>query len=412
MESLIAHGQDFAVALGCGLLIGIERERRKGRGAGRAPAGVRTFTLTSLAGALAQSLGQPLLVAAGAVLVLALIAVHYVRTRSSDPGITTELALFVTYLLGVASIGMSGTAAAGAVVVALLLFSRTRLHRFSTQVLTEQEVRDALILAGAALVVMPLIPERPIGLLGGLDPSVLWRLVVVLLALQAAGYVAMRALGPRIGLALSGLASGFVSSTATFGAMGARARALPALTGACVAGALFSNIATLIQMAVVAATVSPPVLALMWPVFAAGGAASVVAALFAASRTTRQAADPPVIERVFDLPGSLAFAAILSGVTALAAWFGDRFGPSAAMIGTAVAGFVDVHASLASVGAIVQSGRLEAAQAVLPVLLGFTANTASKAIAAFVSGGLAYASRVLPGLLLLLAVVWSVAFLR
>ncbi len=411
MESLIAHGQDFAVALGRGLLIGIERERRKGQGAGRAPAGVRTFTLTALAGALAQSLGQPLLVAAGAALVLALIAIHYLRTRSSDPGITTELALFVTYLLGVASIGMSGTAAAGAVVVALLLFSRSRLHRFSTQVLDEHEVRDALILAGAALVVMPLIPDRPIALAGGLDPRVLWRLVVVLLALQAAGYVAMRALGPRIGLALSGLASGFVSSTATFGAMGSRARAMPALGGACVAGALFSNVATLVQMAVVAATVSPPVLSRMWPVFVAGGAASVATAVFAASRTPRQAADPPVIDRVFDLPGSLMFAAILSGVTALAAWFGDRFGPSAAVIGTALAGFVDVHASMASVCAIVQSGRLDAAQAVMPVLLGFSANTMSKAIAAFVSGGAAFALRVLPGLLLLLAVVWSVALL-
>ena len=110
-------------------------------------------------------------------------------------------------------------------------------------------------------------------------------------------------------------------------------------------------------------------------------------------------------------PGSLIFAAVLSGVTALAAWFGDRFGPSAAVIGTALAGFIDVHASMASVCAIVQSGRLDAAQAVMPVLLGFSANTMSKAIAAFVSGGAAFALRVLPGLLLLLAVVWSVALL-
>jgi len=180
----------------------------------------------------------------------------------------------------------------------------------------------------------------------------------------------------------------------------------------CVAGALFSNVATLIQLAVVATTVSPPVLAQMWPVFVAGGAAAVLAALFAASRGLRQSAESPVIERVYDLSGSLAFAAILSSVTALAAWFGDRFGPSAAVIGTALAGFVDVHASMASVCAIVQSGRLEPSQAVLPVLLGFSANTASKAIAAFVSGGPRYALRVLPGLLLLLAAVWGAALLR
>ena len=56
----------FGVALGSGLLIGIERERRKGSGPARALAGVRTFTLAALCGALAQSLEQPLLVASGA----------------------------------------------------------------------------------------------------------------------------------------------------------------------------------------------------------------------------------------------------------------------------------------------------------------------------------------------------------
>ena len=60
----------FAVALGAGLLIGIGRERRKGVGADRALAGVRRFTLTSLADALAHALQQPLLVAAGAVLIV------------------------------------------------------------------------------------------------------------------------------------------------------------------------------------------------------------------------------------------------------------------------------------------------------------------------------------------------------
>jgi uncharacterized membrane protein YhiD involved in acid resistance len=41
----------IAVALGIGLLIGLERERRKGEGPARAPAGLRTFAATSLAGA-------------------------------------------------------------------------------------------------------------------------------------------------------------------------------------------------------------------------------------------------------------------------------------------------------------------------------------------------------------------------
>ena len=90
----------LAVAFGVGLLIGIEREKSKGSGPGRGPAGVRTFTLASLMGALGElAAGTPGLIAAvGATTVLAAIA--YWRSTSDDHGITTEVALILTSLLG------------------------------------------------------------------------------------------------------------------------------------------------------------------------------------------------------------------------------------------------------------------------------------------------------------------------
>ena len=54
----------FLVALGVGLLIGIDRERKKGEGPARAAAGLRTFTLASLAGAAGMAVGQELLLTA------------------------------------------------------------------------------------------------------------------------------------------------------------------------------------------------------------------------------------------------------------------------------------------------------------------------------------------------------------
>ena len=90
----------FAVAIGIGLLIGSERERRKGSGARRGSAGVRTFALAALAGALSSHLQSEILlvtVAAGTVL---LAALAYNRTALRDPGLTTEIAVLVTVLLG------------------------------------------------------------------------------------------------------------------------------------------------------------------------------------------------------------------------------------------------------------------------------------------------------------------------
>ena len=106
-----------ASALGGGLLIGLERERRKGQGPGRAPAGIRTFGLAALAGFAARALEEPYLVAAGTLFLVVVAGIAAWRDRSSDPGITTELALLVTYLLGSLAIDRPIEAAGAAVVV-------------------------------------------------------------------------------------------------------------------------------------------------------------------------------------------------------------------------------------------------------------------------------------------------------
>ena len=407
MEPQQTHWVALAVALGCGLLIGIERERRKGSGAARSLAGVRTFALAALAGAMAQTLEQPLLVAAGGLLVGALSALNYWRNRSRDPGITTELALFATFLLGATAARDPALAGGAAAAVAILLAARTRLHHFSTDILTEAELRDGLILAGAALVILPLMPDRALPWLAQTNPRTLWRLLVMLLALQAAGYIALRLLGPRIGLALSGLASGFVSSTATFAAMGARARSNPTLARACAGGALSSNLATVAQLGLVSGAVSPAVLGQIGPALLAAGLAAAAGAWATALGADDAPPGTSGPQRVFDLPRSLGFAALLSGLTALVAWTGDRFGSAAALGGAVAAGLLDVHASVASVCALVERGSLDTAAASLPILLGVTANTLSKLVAAWIAGGAGFALRVLPGLSALILALWA-----
>ncbi|HMZ86988.1 MAG TPA: MgtC/SapB family protein, partial [Giesbergeria sp.] len=91
----------LASALGCGLLMGIERERRKGDGPFRSLAGVRSFALAALSGAAAALIGSTALVAVVGVFIAALAVTAYARDRSGDPGVTTEIALLLAYLIGV-----------------------------------------------------------------------------------------------------------------------------------------------------------------------------------------------------------------------------------------------------------------------------------------------------------------------
>jgi uncharacterized membrane protein (DUF4010 family) len=130
------------------------------------------------------------------------------------------------------------------------------LHRFARSVLTEDELKDGLILAGATLVVPPLLPNRQMGPFGALNPQSIWMLVILVMVIGALGHVAVRTLGVRNGLPLSGLAAGFISSTATIAAMGARSTKTPSLLASTVSAAVLSNIATIVQLGLVLAATS------------------------------------------------------------------------------------------------------------------------------------------------------------
>jgi len=204
----------LGVALGIGLLIGAERERRKGEGPRRRPAGIRTFAIRSVLGAVSLELGGAILLAVMVAALASLVVLAYLRTYQQDPGMTTEASLLLTLLLGALAMREPALASAVAVVVAILLAARTRMHRFVRSVLTEAELHDALIFAASVVVVLPLMPNRYVGPFAAVNPRTIWRIVVLMMAVSAAGYIAVRVLGARFGLALAGLASGFASSTA------------------------------------------------------------------------------------------------------------------------------------------------------------------------------------------------------
>lgn len=190
----------LAVALGIGLLIGVERERRKG--ARHASAGVRTFALTALLGALCLHLGAAPLLAVGTVAVAAFAALDYLR--SGNGRLTTEMALLLTLLLGALATRQPAPAAALGVIIAMLLAERTRIHFFVSRVITDAELHDTLVLASAVLVVLPLIPNRFVGPFSAINPYSLWTIVVLTLSINAIGQLALRLLGARYGLALTG----------------------------------------------------------------------------------------------------------------------------------------------------------------------------------------------------------------
>jgi uncharacterized membrane protein (DUF4010 family) len=398
----------LAVAMGIGLLIGAERERRKGTGPSRSPAGIRTFTVASLAGAVSFLAGGAVLLGVIAAGTIVLTAIAYFRSRSPDPGLTSEIVLVLAVLLGGMAIQRPALAAGLAVVITALLTARLPLHRFASSALTETELEDALIFGGAALVVLPLLPDRALGPSGALNPRSIWIIVVLVMAISSAGHVAVRTLGARAGLAITGFASGFVSSIATISSMGARAAGSPKMLHATVAGAVLSNISTVIQMsALLAATSMPVLIDLSLPMICAGVSVTAYGAVFTVLALKQEGVEKLPPGRAFSLPKALGLAAMLAVIMLISATLREAFGESGLIVGAAVAGLADTHATAVSVASLVASGKMPPSDAVIPILAALSTNTISKIAAASANGSSAFAARVIPGLILLIVGAWS-----
>jgi len=403
----------LGAALAIGLLIGIERERNKGQGLRRAAAGVRTFTLIALAGAISLELGglPAFLVVAGVVGAFA--ALSYFRSLRRDPGLTTEVAMMVTLLLGALALREPQLAGALGVIVTIILASRTPVHDWIRNVLTDEEVRDGLILAAAALVILPLLPKQPIDPWGVLDLRKLWMLAVLVMAINGLGYIAVRALGAKIGLALAGLFSGFVSSTATIGAMGARTKAHPELRRGAVAGAAASSIATVVQLAIVVGLVSMATLEALLPSLILAGLTALAYAGLFMLRSVRDTAHNEVpAGRPFSPKTALLFVLIvglaLTISTVLTYWLGN----GGLLLATGVAGLGDSHAAAISAASLAASGKTAVPLAAIAVLVGFSTNAISKAVVAFSLGDRSFAFALLPGIVLMVLAAWVGWFVR
>lgn len=407
MTALPADVISLGSALGIGLLVGIERERKKLRNDGaREPAGLRTFAITAVLGWAAMGLGGVSLLSAVALGTAALLAVAYYRASVQDPGLTTEVALMLVLLLGAYSHRSPAWAVAVAVVLALLLAYREGLHRFVRSQLTETEVRDGLVLASSALVVLPLVPDEFIGPYDAINLRTVWMLCVLMMSIGALGHLAIRLSGPRFGLPLAGFISGFASSTATVASMGERTRREPQTLRPAVAAATMSSATTMLLMAVVLAAIDLRILpALALPLFCSFLVACAYSAHFSLSDHPR--ADPDLPNRhVFDWRMALGAALVIALVQLFSALFFHWMGNPGVMLSTALSGFADVHAAAASAAVLVAAGKLAPETVALPVLVAITTNSGSKAFMAVVTGGRDYAWRVILGLLLMLVAMW------
>lgn len=397
---------NLAVALGIGLLVGAERERSKGIDPDKTLAGIRTFTIASLLGAVSTVVNFWLLVVS-VICVTVFAALAYVVRVEKHPGLTTEITLVFTVILGGLAMSAPSLAASLAVTAAILLAAKEPIHGFVRGAVTKDELNDFLILAAATLIVLPLVPNEFVGPFSAINPRNLWLIVILVMFISALGHLALRLLGGRIGLPLVGLVSGFISSIATIGAMGERAKVTPTLIGSAVAGALLSSLSTILQLALLLAAIHPPTLQkLAAPLIFGGVSVAIYGLIVTFNSFHKMGAEMNQPSRSFSVKTALILAMVIAVVLVASAALKTWFGQAGLVFASSVAGLADVHAPTISVASLVAAGKLSVENAAIPILIAFSVNAISKAVTAIVSGGRTFSRQVILGLLIQVGATW------
>ncbi len=401
----------ISVAFGIGLLIGTERERHQQQSSEDNALGVRTFTIAALIGAISilmadqQATPSNLFLLSVALLVMgSLAAISYIRTSKNDSGLTTEAALVLTVLLGGFAVHTPILAACIGVITTGLLALKTQLHAFIKGVLSEQELHDAIIFLGVICILVPLAPNKAIGPFNAINPYSIVMIMVVMMTINAIGYVAQRVIGLRYGLAFAGFISGFISSTATTYTMGLKSKQEPELFNSAVAGGVLSNLSTLILLAIVLFVIEPSILyPFIIPLILGSIAICIYGVYYIRKISPTSTLPQSNKDRAFNLYQASSFAFLMTVVLFVSAAVNAKLGEKGVILSALFTGIFDAHATAASIASLVASQKLTITQALLPIILGVSSNTVTKVVVSFKSGGIAYAIRISAGLFLMIA---------
>lgn len=391
----VALLQQLAIALGLGLLVGLQREW-----AAKEIAGIRTFPLITafgtLSGTLAQHAGGWILAAALAS-VATMIAVGNlakVRRGDTDPGITTEIAALLMFGVGAAlAYGyiVGGVTVAGA--VAVLLQSKQPLHNFVAKI-GEGELREIIRLVLIGLVILPLLPNREFGPYHVINPFKIWLMVVLIVGISLAAYLLSRMLGPKPGSILAGVLGGLISSTATTVAYSRRSRAdgrlvttgtIVIITASAVvfARAIFE---ILLVAPGIATRTLPPLIAMgLWV-----SAIAVASFVFLGRGTASSEEHPPS-----DFKAAVAFGALYAVVLLLVAVADEHLGRESLYLVAGLSGLTDMDAITLSTAQLVDTGRLDGSVGWRLILTGALANLVFKGAVVATLGPAALRARVL-----------------
>lgn len=376
------------ISLLLGLLVGLQRERTES-----SVAGIRTFPLISAYGTVCAWLAAAhsgWIVAAGLLTLAALLVVGNlarIKAGDIDPGLTTEVSALLLFGVGAyLTVGPMAVSVALGGAIALLLHFKKPLHEFVARI-GETDLKAIMQFALVTVVILPVLPNRAYGPYEVLNPFEIWLMVVLIVCISLAGYVAFKLCGAKTGTLLGGLIGGLISSTATTVSF---ARRSSENTGTAKLAALVIMIASssvFVRVLIEVAAVAPSEFSLIAPPLAAmlTACAAITAAAFRYTRAQPAELTPP--RNPAQLKWALIFGALYAVVIFAVAAAKDHFGSAGVFVVAVISGLTDMDAITLSTAQLTHAGRVGAETCWRVILIASMSNLVFKAGIVGLMGG-------------------------
>ena len=397
---LAAPVEAFATALGIGLLVGMERERRPD-----SAAGLRTFALVAMLGCLfallSEKTGGPWVLIAGLVVIAgAMVASNFSAQHEEQyRGFTSEAAIIIIYGLGAAVwFGYATLAVMLAIATTVLLYFKAELRQLSER-LTPKDINSILQFAVLSLVILPILPNTDFGPYNAINPRQIWWMVVLISGLALGGYMALRIIGARHGAAVLGIFGGLASSTATtmmFSRHASEHGNLVRMAGIVI---LIANVMVMVRLGIVSGIVAPSLLVPIAIVFACGIVPGVTMALYG-WKILSAAGDLPMpeVKNPTELKTAISFGLLYAMVLLASAWLQDIAGNKGLFVVAVASGLTDADAAVLSALRLFNLEAISSGEAVIAITLALVSNLVFKIGLVVSIGGGKLARHALPGL--------------
>jgi len=379
---IAATFQQLGIALGLGLLVGLQRERAESR-----LAGMRTFPLIAILGTITATLAQSFggwVMAAGFVMLAGLIFVgkmSEMKASEVDPGLTTEIAMLLMFAVG-AYLVVGSTAVAVAIGggMAVLLQFKVQLHGVAAR-LSDEDLKAIMQFALISLVILPVLPDRTYGPYDVLNPRQVWWMVVLIVGISLGGYIVYKFFGQNVGIVLGGILGGLISSTATTVSYSRRTASAPDASRLAAVIIMIASTIVFARLLIEVAFVAPGFLRAAAPpivvMFVSLAGLSIV--LWFKGRKERNGMLQQ--ENPSELKAALIFGLIYAIVLFAVAAARDLFGDKGLYAVAGISGLMDVDAITLSTSQLVNAGKLDASNGWRVILVATMSNLGFKALA-------------------------------